>query len=194
MLFVGSCVWAYVIGSACGILATADPAAIQFRTQMDEVNHFAKDQLLPEELTVNLRSYFRNTTHLIRTHRYERLLRKMSSRLRGDAAYRMVEHKFRRIGFLVNPEIEPEFICALASKYVTRVYSMLERISCQDLFIVDRGVVAKRGKLGLSGACLGQVRAVERAMECDWLPLVTSRSRARSEVPLTILSMAAGCH
>jgi len=156
MLIVGSSVWAYVIGSACGILATADPAAILFRTQMDEVNYFSKDQLLPEELTVNLRSYFRNTTHLIRTHRYDRLLSKMSARLRGDAAYRMVEHKFRRIGFLVNPEIEAEFVCALASKYRTRVYSMLERISCRDLFIVDRGVVAKKGKLGLSGACLGQ--------------------------------------
>ena len=36
------------------------------------------------------------------------------------------------------------------------VYSRLERVSCTDLFIVERGVVAKRGKLGLSGCCFGK--------------------------------------
>ena len=29
-------------------------------------------------------------------------------------------------------------------------------MSCTDLFIVERGVVAKRGKLGLSGCCFGK--------------------------------------
>ena len=44
----------------------------------------------------------------------------------------------------------------LQIKYVTNVYSKLERVPCTELFIVERGVVAKRGKLGMAGACLGK--------------------------------------
>ena len=37
MLLTGSSVWAYVIGSACGIVATLDPAGIEHRQVLDEV-------------------------------------------------------------------------------------------------------------------------------------------------------------
>ena len=84
MLVIGSSVWAYVIGSACGIIATIDPALIEHRQTMDELNFFVKDQGIPEELGVRLRAYFRNTLYLVRAKRYDQLLTKMSTRLRGD--------------------------------------------------------------------------------------------------------------
>ena len=156
MLLIGSSVWAYVIGSACGIIATLDPARIEFRQTMDELNLFCKDQNMPTELSVKLRSYFRNTIYLVRSRRYEKLLQKMSTRLRGDAAYRMCEFRLRAVPFLVHPDLEPEFMCNLAIKYKTNVYSRLERIPCTELFVVERGVVAKRGRLGVAGVCFGK--------------------------------------
>lgn len=86
MMFVGSSVWAYVIGSACGILATLNPADIEFRQTMDEVNSFCSDQHLPSELSVKMRAYFRNTIYMIKSTRHDALLEKMSARLRGDTA------------------------------------------------------------------------------------------------------------
>jgi len=156
MLLLGSSVWAYVIGSACGIIATLDPARVEFRQTMDELNYFCRDHLMPSELTVKLRAYFRNTIHIVRSRRYEALLQKMSVRLRGDAAYRMCEYHLRTVPFLVSPDLEPEFMCNLAIKYRTCVYSRLERVPCTDLFIVERGVVAKKGHLGLAGTCFGK--------------------------------------
>ena len=97
MLLIGSSVWAYVIGSACGVIATLDPALIEYRQTMDELNYFVRDQSMPAELTVKLRGYFRNTMHVIRSRRYEQLLQKMSSRLRGDAAYRMSGRIFAQV-------------------------------------------------------------------------------------------------
>jgi hypothetical protein len=47
-------------------------------------------------------------------------------------------------------------MCHLAIRYHTAVYSELERVPCSDLFIVERGVVAKRGHLGLVGMCFGK--------------------------------------
>ena len=38
MIFVGSSVWAYVLGSASGLKATADPTAIAHNQMMDELN------------------------------------------------------------------------------------------------------------------------------------------------------------
>jgi hypothetical protein len=94
--------------------------------------------------------------HLIRSRRYDALLQKMSVRLRGDAAFRMCEFRLRSVPFLVHPDLEPEFMCNLAIKYATNVYSRLERVPCTDLFVVERGVVAKHGKLGVAGVCFGK--------------------------------------
>lgn len=156
MLILGSSVWAYVIGSACGVIATLDPALIEYRQTLDELNYFVKDQAIPPELTVKLRSYFRNTMHLVRAKRYDQLLQKMSTRLRGDAAFRMSMNIFGNVPYLTNPELEAEFMCNLAIKYSMTVYSRLERVPCTNLFVVERGVVAKRGRLGLAGACFGR--------------------------------------
>jgi len=156
MLVLGSSVWAYVIGSACGIVATLDPARIEYHQTMDELNYFCRDQALPNDLGVRLRGFFRNTIHMSRSKRYEALLKKMSMRLRGDAAYRMCEYRLKSVPFLVHPDLEPEFMCHLAIRYHTAVYSELERVPCSDLFIVERGVVAKRGHLGLVGMCFGK--------------------------------------
>lgn len=47
-------------------------------------------------------------------------------------------------------------MCSLAIKYSITVNSRLERVSCTNLFVVEHGVVAKRGRLGLAGACFGK--------------------------------------
>ena len=44
MMLVGSSVWAYVIGSTCGILATLNPALIEYRQTMDELNEVTRDR------------------------------------------------------------------------------------------------------------------------------------------------------
>ena len=156
MMLCGSCVWAYVIGSCCGILATLNPALIEYRQTIDELNVFVRDHDMPQDLTVRLRSYFRNTMHLIRTRRYEQLLAKMSKRLRGDSSLVVATRAFKRVSYLSHPDLEPEFLCNLTIRFKLAVYSRLERISTTHLFLVDRGVCAKKGKIALVGACLGE--------------------------------------
>ena len=56
----------------------------------------------------------------------------------------------------------PHLTFAVCAAHLTQVrfklavYSRLERISTVNLFIVDRGVCAKQGKIALVGACLGE--------------------------------------
>ena len=79
----------------------------------------------------------------------------MSTRLRGDTAYELCRVRLRQVPYLVHPDLEPEFMCSLAIKYTTAVFSRLERVACTNLFAVERGVVAKKGCLGLAGSCFG---------------------------------------
>ena len=157
MLVIGSSVWAYVIGSACGIIATIDPALIEHRQTMDELNFFVKDQGIPDELGIRLRAYFRNTLYLVRAKRYDQLLTKMSTRLRGDSSFQLASRRMRQVPYFAHPDLEPEFLCHLATRFEIAVFSRRERIPCQNLFVIDRGIVAKNGRLGLSvRGCFGE--------------------------------------
>jgi hypothetical protein len=156
MLIFGSSVWAYVIGSCCGIIATIDPALLEHRTMMDELNFFARDQVMPDQLTIRLRGYFRQTLDQLRAERYERLLGRMSTRLRGDTSYRMASRHVRQVPYLSMPNIEAEFLSHIAVRMRVVVYSRLERVSCTRLFVISKGVACKRGVLGLAGYALGK--------------------------------------
>ena len=68
----------------------------------------------------------------------------------------MCGYVLRNVPFLVHPDLEPEFMCNLAIKFSTHVFSRLERLMCLNIFIVERGVVAKHGRLGLAGSCFGR--------------------------------------
>ena len=72
-----------------------DPAGIEHRQVVDEVNSFCREQCLPSELSVKLRSYFRDLNHLVRSRRHTNLLKQMSTRLRGDTAIRMCEYHLK---------------------------------------------------------------------------------------------------
>ena len=117
---------------------------------------------MPHELALKLRSHLRNTLHVLRSKRYNALLSRMSSRLRGDASYEMIRMRLRKVSYLVHPDLEQEFVCHLATKYNTCVYSRLERVACTELFVVERGVVAKRGQLGVAGACFASASHATR--------------------------------
>ena len=74
-------VWAYVISSGCGIIATLNPNGVHYRHMMDELNYFARDKRLPSEMTIKLREFFSQTQHVQRESRYDLLLDSLSSRL-----------------------------------------------------------------------------------------------------------------
>lgn len=128
-MLCGSCVWAYVIGSCCGILATLNPALLEYRQQLDELNVFLREHEMPQDIRVRLRGYFRNTLPIIRLRRYDHLLSKMSTRLRGDASLVVARHTFRSVGYLSHPDLEPEFLAHVTTRMRVAIYSRLEGIN-----------------------------------------------------------------
>jgi hypothetical protein len=129
MMLCGSCVWAYVIGSGCGILATLNPALLEYRQQLDELNVFLREHEMPQDIRVRLRGYFRNTLPIIRLKRYDALLSKMSTRLRGDTSLVVAKHTFKSVGYLSHPDLEPEFLAHVTTRMKVAIYSRLESVN-----------------------------------------------------------------
>ena len=48
-----------VVGTICGMMATADPHKIAFRQQMDSLNYFLTDTNQPDEIKIACRAYVR---------------------------------------------------------------------------------------------------------------------------------------
>ena len=110
MMILGSFVWAWVIGSLCGILATLDPQATDFRNTMDELNYFMAESNFPTAHKVRLREFFRHRKDFDRIVAYETLLSKMSSQLKGDSALLLSIETIRPVWYLHDDHCEKEFL------------------------------------------------------------------------------------
>lgn len=155
MMLVGSSIWAYVISSGCGIIATLNPNGVHYRHMMDELNYFAIDKKLPREMTVKLREFFSQTQHVHRQRRYEVLFDSMSSRLKADAALCWARGTLMRVSYF-SGKVEGEFLASAALTLTPRVFCRSEYISVESLLIIERGIAAKDGRIAGKGATLGE--------------------------------------
>ena len=168
MMLVGSSLWAYIIGSACGIIATLDPQGVEFRQTMDELNYFAKDKDLPQHLTIKLRTFFQNTQHVIFSKSYDDLLNKMSPLLRGEAALRVAAQSIGKLPYFAADQVEHAFLATAALKMKTGVYSLREHLPIYHLTIIERGIAAREGRLMVKGTCLGHDMILELPHLRNW--------------------------
>ena len=162
MMLVGSMVWAWVIGSLCGILATLNPHVTRFRNQMDELNHFLTMANMPKEMRTRLRDFFLMNRDYDRQHAHDGLLHKMSVQLRGDTALRIGVRQLAAVPyFKVDPDkpdegVEKEFLSVVALNLSIAVYEMKEIVPTYDLTIIDRGVATLRLAMLTKGMAFGQ--------------------------------------
>ena len=155
MMIIGSMVWAWVIGSLCGILATLNPHGTAFQNLMDELNHFMRINNFSGDHRVRLREFFRQTQDYNRIHGYDKLLLKMSAQLRGDTALVIGTATLDKIWYFWGGECEPQFLSLVALNMHATIYETREVIPTYDLTVIDRGVVARRLVILTKGAVLG---------------------------------------
>ena len=83
MMLIGSMVWAWVIGSLCGILATLNPLGLAFQNLMDELNLFMRDNNFMSG-GVGVRAVSVRQKYYWGSQQYDKLKGKMSAQLRGE--------------------------------------------------------------------------------------------------------------
>ena len=87
-VLVGSCLWAYIIGNVCGIVATLDAETLSHQQTMDNLNYFMQSRQLPADLKQSIRMFFNVRKEIAKAEKYSSLIDVMSPDLKGEVAYR----------------------------------------------------------------------------------------------------------
>ena len=172
MMILGSSVWAYVLSSGCGIIATLNPNGVHYRHVMDELNYFAKEKRLPKVMTIKLREFFTQTQHVNRESRFDVLLDQMSARLKADAALCWAKATLMKVPYFAIDSLEDNFLASTALCLSTRVFCRSEYLQVDDLQIVARGIAAKHGRIFTKGSCLGEDMVLADTIFRDLTPAV----------------------
>lgn len=197
-VLVCSWVWAYIIGSACGIIATLDLATIQHHQQMDHLNFFIRDHQFSANDNDKLREFFHHTKEMNRNSSYRDLILRMSPTLQRFVTEQYCEW-ISRVPYLADATMK--FVIALINHPSTyhRLFSPREVVDDpSQLMIVVRGVGSCRGRVLLAGAVwntdfilLGQWPTVARPER--FAALMTHQDTATALTFLEILAIPANC-
>lgn len=152
-MLVGSSIWAYIVGSICGVVSSLDAQTLQFRRTMDELNYFMKDEHLPKEMRQRLREYFHQRRALTKALSYQNLLVQMSPSLRQEVAFHINRRWLRHVTWF--QRASKDFVSAVAVHLVPAVYAPKELVHGDEFSIVVRGVAAKEGKILTQGDTWG---------------------------------------
>mmetsp|Transcript_17391 Transcript_17391/g.38302 ORF Transcript_17391/g.38302 Transcript_17391/m.38302 type:complete len:654 (+) Transcript_17391:48-2009(+) len=172
--FYGSCTFAYIIGTACGLFTSLDESGIRYRKTFDMVNNFIYDQGVMPELAVRLREYFNQSYRMDHVSGYEKILNKMTKALRAEVALEMHGEAMGGVWYLqedrmqMSPDDHQRFIEALCVKLCLRMYAPKEYMDHPGhLKVLKRGVATVGGRVKRAIAVWGLEMIVPAAIRTD---------------------------
>ena len=100
MMLSGSLLFAYLVGSFCGLAANLSPDVVSFRQDLTELNRFLAQNSIPNQLRYRLREYMHQTVTLRRAHTSNRLLNELAPKLRNEVALTINRKWLQKIDLL----------------------------------------------------------------------------------------------
>ena len=152
-ILLGSVTWAMVVGTVCAMLTAGDPHTIEYNYRMDQLNSFLAETGVPQQISVQARSYMRNTKELRRKSAYDDVVSHLSPGLRGEIMLYLSTTTFSHVYYLSG--IEGDCLVQLAARLTRHGYPPRERMASIDLNIILRGIAARSGELLYGGMCWG---------------------------------------
>lgn len=176
-LLIGSILWAYIIGNACGIASSLDVDNIRHHQTMDALNYFMHDQLVPHDERVALRSFFNHSKDLARNESYKGLIDRMSPELKAVVSKRRAAWLYK-VSYFRN--MSNKFIVNVTHELTASVFVPGEVIEWSNvLFSISKGIASRKGRIYLEGSHWGDDFILETNGLKDMTP---SRSLTYSEV------------
>jgi hypothetical protein len=153
MIICGA-IYAYAIGSICGLITNTDEASQEFNKNSDLLNAYCLEHQLDMALTVRLREFFRNIKPFLRNEHYRDLLSLMSPTLQGEVIAHTFSATWKAVPFFqLNDTEEQQYeqkefltrICLAMSADVTGpkevVFAQGERM--RGMYVIQEGVAFK---------------------------------------------------
>eukprot|EP00615_Pteridomonas_danica_P010232 CAMPEP_0114343696 /NCGR_PEP_ID=MMETSP0101-20121206/10816_1 /TAXON_ID=38822 ORGANISM="Pteridomonas danica, Strain PT" /NCGR_SAMPLE_ID=MMETSP0101 /ASSEMBLY_ACC=CAM_ASM_000211 /LENGTH=626 /DNA_ID=CAMNT_0001478579 /DNA_START=760 /DNA_END=2640 /DNA_ORIENTATION=+ len=157
LVLTSSCLWAYIIGSACGIISNLDVAQIEYHQNMDQLNLFIQEHPgdFSGSLRLHMREFVHHTAALRRNEDYnENLISKMSPALQREVAGKICKW-ITLVPYFKNAK--SAFIVSLVNASSFKLFIPQERIRTNDeLKIVMKGTGSYRTKVLTKGSVWGE--------------------------------------
>jgi hypothetical protein len=155
VMLLGSCLWAFVVGTICGECANISEEASQFRDLRDQLNAIIKTRNVERDLRIRLRQYFNNTRGLRAERNYDTAYDCLSPQLQGElilAANRVWLEKVPWLAWTSR-----EFVTVLVRGFSVRAYAQKEIFGePMNLYVLQRGVVAVNARVYVTGDIWGE--------------------------------------
>ena len=154
LMLISSLLWAQVIGTYCGVVATLNPELASFHEQMDDLNRFMSREDLPSAMRMRLREYFHRSKHLRLASTQRTLMARMPPNLKGEVAWATNSAWLQKIYFL--KDSPQAFIVELSMALSAVVYAPGDSPRTGFMYIVHRGVALYRAKVVSKGKVFGE--------------------------------------
>jgi hypothetical protein len=155
IMLLGSCLWAYVVGTICGEAANISEEMAQFRDLRDQLNSIIKTRKVNRELRIRLRQYFNNTRTLRAEKNYDTAYDCLSPQLQGElilAANRVWLEKVPWLAWTSR-----DFIIVLVRGFRVLAHAQREIFGePMNLYVLQRGVVALNARVLVTGDIWGE--------------------------------------
>jgi len=154
LMLTSSLIYAQVIGTYCGVVATLNPELAAFRSEMDDLNRFMSREGLPNEMRRRLREYFHQAKHLRLADAQKGLLGHMPPSLKGEVVWTTNQSWLSKIWFL--KQAPRTFLTELSMSLNAMVFAPGDTPKVGFLYIVHRGIAIYRAKLITKGRVFGE--------------------------------------
>lgn len=156
LILLGAFLWAYIIGSICGVIATLDVDTIEHRQRMDQLNMMMDERDFPMPLRRKLRQFFNVSKNMLKEDKYAHLLRRMSPQLKGEVSESKTSW-LKGISYL--SQTPTEFVILVSNRLGSSLFVPQETIHLTKegaLASVLRGIVSCQGDVKTPGAIWGE--------------------------------------
>jgi len=159
MMLTGSMLFAYLVGSFCGLAQNLAPDVLQFRQDLTNLNKFLNEHKIAHSLRYELREYMHQSVLLRRADTAHRLLREVAPRLRNEVALAINEKWLYKID-LLNKDCELGLILELAFALQLQIFPPGDSCPIGSIYIVSNGAALYAGKAYRAGQSWGEPEAL----------------------------------
>jgi len=155
LMTVMACMWAYTIGTLCGLVSTMEPHLVHHKQTLDDLNNLMAESRMPQNMRKDLRRYFHAAKDLSQEAAEKSIIARVSPLLQGQVAHWMHKEWLTKVSYF--SLMSTDAIAQVANSVKMLVYIPLEEsFRERTLFILSKGVAAVGGIIRRSGSIWGE--------------------------------------
>jgi hypothetical protein len=158
-MFIGGTVWAYVVGSVCGLVTSMDKHRNAFESLVNDVNTMCTERNFPAKLQQRVWDYYQHAKEFMRMKEYHGTIRDLSPALKGEVVSWMYGRCFKRVWYF--DVVDERCARILVEGMVPKMYAPEEWIEdtvdhgTRCLVFLRSGLCVRKCNLLAPGACWG---------------------------------------